>query len=348
MEKNIVCLPGDGIGTEVVDSAVAVLKKIEEKFGHKFNIITKDFGGIAMDNHGESLPKDTLDACMNSDAVLLGAIGGPKWPTTAPDSPEKGLLAIRKGMGLTINIRPVTVYDAQLSMSPLKENIVKGTDFTIIRELSSGLYFGQPKYRNKDEAVDTMAYGRKEIENILHFAFKLARKRKSHVTSVDKANILEASKLWREIAEEIGAQYSDVKLDHIYVDAMAMEFLRRPADFDVIVTENTFGDILSDEASMLAGSLGMLPSASHPSEGGPSLYEPSHGSAPDIAGQNIANPIATILSVAMMLDQSFDMTEESKAIENAIYKTLEQGVATKDLGGNATTTEMTKAIVANI
>lgn len=347
MEKNIVCLPGDGIGTEVVASAVEVLKVIEEKYGHKFNIIYKDFGGIAIDNHGNSLPDDTLDACLKSDAVLLGAIGGPKWPTTAADNPERGLLAIRKNMKLGINIRPVTVFDIQLPMSPLKEEIVKGTDFTIIRELSGGLYFGQPKYRNENEAVDTMAYGRKEIEDILHFAFKLARKRRGLVTSVDKANILETSKLWRSIAEEIGAQYSDVKLEHLYVDAMAMEFMRRPAHFDVIVTENTFGDILSDEASMLAGSLGMLPSASH-AINGPSLYEPSHGSAPDIAGQHIANPIATILSVAMMLDQSFDLLDEARNIENAVYKTLEQGVATKDLGGNVTTEEMTAAIISNI
>ncbi len=347
MEKNIVCLPGDGIGTEVVESAVAVIEKIEQKYGHKFNLIYKDFGGIAIDNHGNSFPQDTLDACLKADAILLGAIGGPKWPTTAPDSPERGLLAIRKSLNLNVNIRPVTVYDAQLHMSPLKEEIVKGTDFTIIRELSSGLYFGQPKYRDNDRAVDTLAYSREEIENILHFAFKLARKRRSHVTSVDKANILDTSKLWRQIAEEVGAQYSDVKLDHLYVDAMAMELMRRPAFFDVIVTENMFGDILSDEASMLAGSLGMLPSASH-SINGPSLYEPSHGSAPDIAGQKIANPIATILSVAMMLDQSFDLTAEAKNIEEAVYKTIEQGVATKDLGGNATTTEMTEAIISNI
>lgn len=342
MKKNIVCLPGDGIGPEIMDSALQILSKIEKKFGYDFTVTSHDFGGIAIDRKGSSLPQETLDACLGSDAVLLAAVGGPKW-TGDGDRPEKGLLGIRKAMKLYANVRGLEVFPQLASFSPLKEENVKNVDFVVIRELIGGIYFGQPKVLTDNEATDTLSYSREEIERIITFAFETARKRKKKVTSIDKENVLSSSKLWRQIALEIAEKYPDVELDHLLVDAAAMELIRRPSRFDVIVTENMFGDILSDEASMIAGSLGLLPSASY-SASGPTLYEPIHGSAPDIAGQGLANPIGMIRSMSMMLND-FGYVEASQAVEQAIHKTLDAGIRTKDLGGSASTTEFTQAII---
>ncbi|MDQ0232787.1 3-isopropylmalate dehydrogenase [Metabacillus malikii] len=351
MKKTIALLPGDGIGKEVVDVTVEVLKSVAEHFNHQFQFNYGLIGGDAIDQKGNPLPEETLEVCRNADAIILGAVGGPKWDQNPVElRPERGLLALRKELDLFANLRPVKTFESLLDSSPLKKEYVEGVDFVIVRELTGGLYFGKPSeridYNGEEAVVDTLFYKRAEIERILVSAFEIAKTRRKHVTSVDKANVLESSRLWREVAEEVGARYPDVVLEHMLVDNAAMQLIRSPKQFDVIVTENMFGDILSDEGSMITGSLGMLSSASL-SSSGLHLYEPVHGSAPDIAGKNIANPIATILSAAMMLRQSLGLEEEAKAIEKAVDNVLNSGLRTADLadGGKfATTTEIGEEI----
>lgn len=346
MKSKIVVLAGDGIGPEIMDSGLKVLAAIEKQCAHKFTIEKQPFGGAAIDEVGTSLPEATLAACQKAEAILLGAIGGPKWGKMT-DTPEKGLLALRKALNLFANIRPVSVSSALLHLSPLKPEIIEGTDLIIVRELSSGIYFGKPRELGETMAFDTAKYQKSEIQRILHTAFTIAQGRSKKVTSVDKANVLASSKLWRATAEEVAKDYPDCQLEHQYVDSAAMKLIQNPKAFDVIVTENLFGDILSDEASVLPGSLGVLPSASH-SSAGPSLYEPIHGSAPDIAGKGIANPISMILSVAMMLRQSFQEEAAATAIEVACDNVLNQGLFTSDLGGEASTAEFTDAVVKEL
>lgn len=331
MEKTIAVLPGDGIGPEVTNAAVKVLDSIAMRYGHKFHWKLGAIGGAAIDQAGNPLPRETIDTCEASDAILLGAVGGAKWEQNESHMrPEKGLLNIRKHFGLFANIRPVKAVSALLGSSPLKEEIAKEVDMVIVRELTGGLYFGEPKRRSEKSAIDTLVYTREEIERIVEQAFELARSRRGKVTSVDKANVLETSRLWRQVVEERKQGYPDVEVEHMLVDSAAMKLITDPRAFDVIVTENMFGDILSDEASVITGSLGMLPSASVRSDGF-GLYEPVHGSAPDIAGQNKANPSAAILSAAMMLKQSFAMHSEAAAIEDAVMSVLNDGYCTGDL-----------------
>ncbi|WP_099222312.1 3-isopropylmalate dehydrogenase [Listeria costaricensis] len=343
---HIVALPGDGIGPEIMKCGLDVLDAVAKEAPYRFEITEKAFGGTAIDQFGEPLPQDTLEAAKKADAILLAAIGGPQWDE-AEKRPEAGLLALRKALDLFANIRPIQVPAAVSHLSPLKEDRVAGCDFIVVRELTGGLYFGEPKQWNEHEATDTLYYQAYEIERIIDKAFLIARSRRKKVTSVDKANVLASSKLWRKIAEQVAARYPDVELEHLYVDAASMLLIQAPKKFDVLVTENMFGDIISDEASVIPGSLGLLPSASH-AENGPSLYEPIHGSAPDIAGQNIANPMSMILSVAMMLRQSFQLHEAAEKIEQATSRTMESGCLTKDLGGNATTTAFTEAVIQEI
>ncbi len=353
LKKKITVLPGDGIGPEVIQGALQVLDAIAEKYNHEFEYIYAKIGGVAIDECDTPLPQETIDACKSSDGVLLGAVGGPKWDTLPGHMrPEKGLLGIRKALDLFANLRPVTAHDSLADSSTLKREVIDGVDLMIVRELTGGLYFGEPRERREEGddlvVVDTLAYKRSEIERIMKQGFELARVRNKKLMSVDKANVLESSRVWREVAIEVGKDYPDVELEHMLVDNAAMQLIRNPKQFDVIVTENMFGDILSDEASMLTGSLGMLPSASIGS-GGPGLYEPIHGSAPDIAGQNKANPLATIASVAMMLKYSFGMIEEATAIDQAISEVLEAGFRTGDIAkpGEETlsTTEMTAKVI---
>ncbi|MCD5001823.1 3-isopropylmalate dehydrogenase [Enterococcus saccharolyticus] len=346
MVKKIVVLAGDGIGPEIMASGLAVLKKAVEHSDVQFEFDAQDFGGSGIDAKGEPLPSETLAACQSADAILLGAIGGPKWEQ-AEKTPEQGLLALRRELNLFANIRPISVPDALLPLSPIKENIVKGTDFIVVRELTSGIYFGEPRHLGENEAYDTNRYNVDEIKRIIRQAFEIASGRRKHVLSVDKANVLATSKLWRKVAEEVAQEFPDCTLEHQYVDSAAMRIVQNPTAFDVIVTENLFGDILSDEASVLPGTLGVLPSASH-GESGVSLYEPIHGSAPDIAGKNIANPVSMILSASLMLRQSFDMHEEADRIETACFEAMEEGILTKDLGGTTTTTAFTEAILAKL
>ncbi|MGF2942368.1 3-isopropylmalate dehydrogenase [Enterococcus xiangfangensis] len=346
MKNKIVVLAGDGIGPEIMTSGLQVLAAVEKNCTRDFELEALPFGGAGLDEVGASLPEKTLKACQSADAILLGAIGGPKWENMV-DAPEKGLLALRKALNLFANIRPVSVSSALMHLSPLKPAIVEGTDLIIVRELSSGIYFGEPRELTEQMAFDTARYQKAEIERILHSAFKIAQGRNKKVTSVDKANVLASSKLWRTTAEEVAKEYPDCQLEHQYVDSAAMKLIQNPKAFDVIVTENLFGDILSDEASVLPGSLGVLPSASH-SVKGPSLYEPIHGSAPDIAGLGIANPISMILSVAMMLRQSFQEEAAAQAIENACDKVLTQGLFTRDLGGQASTAQFTDAVIQEL
>jgi 3-isopropylmalate dehydrogenase len=336
MEFNICLLPGDGIGPEIVEQAVKVLKAIGQKFGHEFVLKQALIGGEAIDKTGFPLPEETVEICKQSDAVLLGAVGGPKWDNIDKDRrPERGLLGIRKELGLFANLRPAKLFSELKNASLLRPDIVdKGIDLLVVRELTGGVYFGQPKGEEvrdgKRVAFNTMIYDEDEIRRIARLAFELARKRRNLVTSVDKANVLDVSQLWREVVEEVSKEYPDVTLNHLYVDNAAMQLVRDPAQFDVVVTSNLFGDILSDEAAVITGSLGMLPSASM-GEKSPALYEPIHGSAPDIAGQNKANPLATILSVAMMLDYSFNLKKEAQAIEQAVQNVLAKGYRTGDL-----------------
>lgn len=346
MTYKITSLAGDGIGPEIMTAGIQVLQAIAKKYQHTFEIESHPFGGVGIDATGNPIPDSTLKACQNADAILLGAIGGPKWDNAAK-RPEDGLLALRKTLGLFANIRPIQVPSSISHLSPLKKDIVEGTDFIVVRELTGGLYFGEPKHWNEDAAVDSLTYTRPEIERIIEKAFAIAATRNKKVTSVDKANVLASSKLWRQIAEEVASKHPDITLEHLYVDAAAMILIQRPTTFDVIVTENLFGDILSDEASVITGSLGMLPSASH-AESGPSLYEPIHGSAPDIAGQNIANPMSMISSVSMMLRQSFGLFMEADVIDKATAATMEAGFLTADLGGTTSTTDFTNEVLKQI
>jgi 3-isopropylmalate dehydrogenase len=329
----IVVLPGDGIGPEIVAAAREVLDALGQ-----FSYDERLMGGCSIDEHGTALTDDVLDACRGADAVLLGAVGGPKWDTTDPDAPrpEQGLLGLRKGMGLFANLRPVRPSPALVSASPLREERISGTDLLVVRELTGGIYFGDSG-RDGDVAHDTCTYSAMEIERIARTAFDAARRRaegsghKPKVTSVDKANVLETSRLWREVVGRVAADYEDVELEHLLVDNAAMQLVSRPADFDVVLAENLFGDILSDEAAMLTGSLGMLPSASLGAEGAPGLFEPVHGSAPDIAGKGLANPLATFLSAAMMLRHGLGRGEDASRIEAAVDAVLERGLRTPDL-----------------
>lgn len=336
MKAKIALTPGDGIGPEVVDEARKTLETVAAKHGHQFTFTEHLLGGCAIDKHGTALPADTLAAAKEADAVLLGAVGGPKWDDPqAKVRPEQGLLAIRKELGLYANLRPVRPHPALAALSPLKPERVNGVDFIVVRELTGGLYFGTPKGREQtpegERAVDTLVYTDVEIRRIVRLAFQLAQKRRKLVTSVDKANVLESSRLWRKIALEVAKEFPDVKLEHQLVDSCAMRLITHAPQFDVIVTENMFGDILTDEAAVLAGSLGLLPSASL-GEGRRGLYEPIHGSAPDIAGKGIANPTGTILSAAMLLRHSLGLEAEAKAIEAAVTATLDAGQLTADLG----------------
>ncbi|MCD7032878.1 3-isopropylmalate dehydrogenase [Metabacillus sp. GX 13764] len=352
MKKTIAMLPGDGIGKEVMDGAKEILKAIGEQFHHTFTFQYGKIGGEALDHQNDPLPEETLALCKNSDAVLLGAVGGPKWESNSPEKrPEKGLLRLRKDMKLHANIRPVKAYESLADHSPFKKEYVENVDMVIVRELTGGLYFGKPSERQhaggKESAVDTLFYSKEEVDRIIRTAFEMAKGRKMKVTSVDKANVLESSRMWRETAEEIAKEYPDIELEHMLVDNAAMQLIKNPARFDVIVTENMFGDILSDEASVLTGSLGMLPSASL-SEEGLHLYEPVHGSAPDIAGKNLANPLAMILSAAMMLRQSFGMEAEAEAVENAVKRVLDGGKLTPDLAVKGKTILSTVEMVEEV
>ena len=340
--KKIAVIAGDGIGPEVVAEAIKVMKRTEELYGLSFEFEHGLFGGIAIDEKGTPLPQETLDMCKAADAVLLGAVGGPKWDNNPKElRPETGLLGIRKALGLFSNIRPAKIFDCLMDASTLKREVLEGTDLIVVRELTGGIYFGE-KYRREgaqgEEAVDTCVYSAHEIERIARQAFEIARTRRKKLASVDKANVLETSRLWREVVTRVAADYPDVELEHVLVDNCAMQLLRRPASFDVILTENMFGDILSDEAAMLTGSIGMLSSASL-GEGAFGLYEPVHGSAPDIAGQGIANPIATILSVALMYRLTFGYHEAAQSIEDAVASVLSAGHRTADIA-----TDRSKAI----
>lgn len=342
MTNKITVLPGDGIGPEITQAALDVLEAASPG-AFDYELQYEAVGGDGIDRSGDPCPEATIEACTDADAILLGAIGGPKWEEEEK-TPEDGLLQLRESLGLYANLRPTKVNDSLLDLSPLKPEIAEGTDFMMVRELIGGLYFGRPKYYDDKEAFDTMYYSRESIERIVKAAFELAMSRRKKLTSVDKANVLANSRLWRKIVEELSADYPEVEVNHLYVDAASMKIITHPAQFDVIVTENLFGDILSDEASVLTGSLGMLPSASL-SENGPSLYEPIHGSAPDIAGQDKANPMSMILSVTMMLRMSFEQDALADKIEAACSQVMEKGLLTGDLGGQATTSEFVQAVI---
>ncbi len=352
MIKNIAVIPGDGIGVEVTKEAIKVLDTVGKKFGHTFNYEYLLAGGCAIDATGKPLPEETLEKAKKADSVLLGAVGGPKWDNIPGIRPEQALLGLRGGLGLYANLRPAVMYKELAEACPLKSEITgDGIDIMIVRELTGGIYFGKSgRSEDGQYGFDTEEYSKKEIERLLVHAFEIAMKRRKHVTVVDKANILETSRMWREVTREIAPKYPEVKVDYLYVDNASMQLVRNPLQFDVIATSNIFGDILSDEASQITGSIGMLPSASL-GDGTFGMYEPVHGSAPDIAGQNIANPLATILSAAMMLRYSFSMTEEADAIENAVSKALEEGLRTGDIarGEKALgTTEMGDAVAMRI
>jgi 3-isopropylmalate dehydrogenase len=363
LKFKIAVLPGDGVGPDVTREGQRVLEAVGKRFGHQFDFQQGFIGGISIDKFGEALTKESLDICRSSSAVLLGAVGGPKWDNpNAKTRPEDGLLAIRKELKLFANLRPVKMFRVLENATTLKPEIVRNVDMMVIRELTGGLYFGKPKRRwttsRGRRGVDTMLYTEKEIERIVRVGFELAMVRRKKLTSVDKANVLESSRLWRQIAAEVARDYPQVKMDNMLVDACSMKLIREPAYFDVIVTENTFGDILTDEASMLAGSMGMLPSASLagiPGRKKPTafgLYEPIHGSAPDIAGKDLANPIATILSASMLLFYSLGLHRESKAVEKAVLQALDEGYRTADIatGENKKvgTAEMGKLIAGKI
>ncbi|MBS4961018.1 MAG: 3-isopropylmalate dehydrogenase [Clostridiales bacterium] len=352
----IAVVAGDGIGPEVVKEGINVLKKIGQKYNHTFEFQHVLAGGAAIDACGKCLPEETVEICKNSDSVLLGAVGGPKWDGVPnAERPEKALLGLRSSLGLYCNLRPATIHYALRAACPLKDEIVSdGFDLMIVRELTGGIYFGDRGYREGaygEEAYDTERYSPMEIKRIAKLAFEVAMKRGKKITSVDKANVLETSRLWRKIVEEMKQEYPEVTVEYMYVDNAAMQLVRNPKQFDVLLTNNMFGDILSDEASQITGSIGMLPSASM-GESSNGMYEPIHGSAPDIAGKNIANPIATILSVAMMLRYSFQLEEEAKAIELAVTKVLNAGYRTADImsDGNILvgTVEMGQRIIDEI
>ena len=354
MKFKLTVLPGDGIGPEVTAEAIKVLTAVASRFGHSFNLHYGLVGGVAIDQEGTALSKETLKMCKKSDAVLLGAVGHPKYddPQT-PVHPEDGLLALRKGLGLFANLRPVRVYPALVDNTNFKPEVIEGTDFIFVRELTGGLYFGRPKRQWRTSrgrrAVDSMSYSEQEISRIVRVGFEVARGRLKKLISVDKANVLQSSRLWRQVAMEVSRDYPDVELEHMLVDACSMRIIQNPGYLDTLVTENTFGDILTDEASMLAGSMGMLPSASLagvPQEGVRTfgMYEPIHGSAPRRAGQDIANPIATIMSMAMMLRYSSGLTKEAEAVEAAVEQVLDEGYRTYDIMGEGKTRVGTKQI----
>ncbi|MGX8834321.1 3-isopropylmalate dehydrogenase [Amedibacillus sp. YH-ame6] len=335
MKKHIAVIPGDGIGPEIVAEAVKVLDVIAKKFNHEFAYTNVIAGGCAIDQFGKSLPEESLQACLASDSVLLGAVGGPKWDNVDPNiRPEKALLGIRKEMGLYANLRPAKIFPQLADASPLRKDIVEnGIDFMVVRELIGGVYFGEKKtemVNGELYACDSMCYYEHEVARIAHTAFQTARKRNSNVISVDKANVLDSSRLWRKVMHEVAQEYPDVTCTDMLVDNTAMQIVKNPAQFDVVVTENMFGDILSDEASMITGSIGLIPSASL-GETKRGMYEPIHGSAPDIAGQNIANPIGTILAAGMMLKYAFDMDAENAMIEKAVEDVLNDGYRTGDI-----------------
>ena len=356
MKAKIAVFAGDGVGREIVPEAVKVLRVVAEKFGHTFEFENGDVGGQAIDKVGVPLPQDTLALAKQSDAVLLGAVGGPKWEGLEYSlRPERALLGLREQLGLYANLRPAKLYDVLADASTLKKEVIVGIDILVIRELTGGIYFGKPKGIEKlpnggERGINTEIYTTEEIRRIAKIAFEAARKRRKKVTSVDKANVLESSELWRRVVIEAQKDYPDIELNHIYVDNAAMQLVRNPRQFDVMLCNNIFGDILSDEAAMLTGSIGMLPSASVGAQVG--LFEPIHGSAPDIAGKNIANPIATIASAAMMLSYAFKLDKEADAIEQAIVKTLDLGYRTKDIQSPGArlvgTTEMGDAIIRNL
>ncbi|MXZ03522.1 MAG: 3-isopropylmalate dehydrogenase [Chloroflexi bacterium] len=369
MDIRIAVLGGDGIGPEVTAESVKVLDAIERRFGHSFSFVMGACGGRAIDEFGTPLPEETLDIVKGSDAVLFGAVGGPKWDDPQAETrPEDGILALRKGLDLFANLRPVKVYPQLIDASPLRPERLDGVDMVIVRELTSGLYFGKPKKRWTNSrgrtAVDTLTYREREIDRVARVGFEIARLRRKRLHSLDKMNVLETGRLWREVVTEIGVEYPDVELIHMLADNAAMQMVTNPAEFDVVVTENTFGDILSDEAAVIGGSMGMLPSASlsaipkppnsrRPRRAGKrALYEPIHGSAPDIAGQGVANPIASILSTAMMLRYSFALEDEANSIENAVAAVLADGLRTPDLattlGGAIGTSDMGDAIAGRV
>jgi 3-isopropylmalate dehydrogenase len=345
MSARVVLLPGDGIGPEIIAPALEVLNAVGADFEYEEHL----FGGASIDAHGVALTDETLAACRGADAVLLAAVGGPKWDTTDPEKPrpEQGLLGLRKGLGLFANLRPVKPLPALYDASPLKREVIEGTDLLVVRELTGGIYFGE-KTRTADSASDACVYSREEIERIARVAFRAAR---SRVTSVDKANVLETSRLWREVVREVhAAEFAQLELEHLLVDNAAMRLVSAPSGFEVIVTENMFGDILSDEAAMLTGSLGMLPSASlgTPDPPTPGVFEPVHGSAPDIAGTGTANPLAMFLSAALMLRHGFGLETEAAAVESAVDGALADGLRTPDLGGNASTAEATRGVLQHL
>jgi 3-isopropylmalate dehydrogenase len=339
MARKVVLLPGDGIGPEIIGPAVLVLRRVGAELEYEEHL----FGGASIDAHGVALTDEVLDACRAADAVLLAAVGGPKWDSTDPNAPrpEQGLLGLRKGLGLFANLRPVKPLPALYDASPLRREVIEGTDLVVVRELTGGIYFGE-KTRTADSASDVCAYSREEIQRIARVGFGAARRR---VTSVDKANVLETSRLWREVVRDVqSAEFPNVELEHLLVDNTAMQLIAAPRHFDVILTENMFGDILSDEAAMLTGSIGLLPSASLGADG-PGLFEPVHGSAPDIAGTGAANPIAMFLSGALMLRHGLGLESEAAAVESAVDRALAEGLRTPDLGGSATTVEATQKVL---
>lgn len=348
MQANIILLPGDGIGPEVIAEARKILEFISSFYDHKFHFEEHPIGGIAIDERSDPLPPDVLEACRRADAVLLGSVGGPRWDDPLAEvRPEQGLLRLRYGLGLYANLRPIKVYPSLMGASPLREEKLKDVDFLIVRELTGGIYFGLPRERVEVEgdirAVDSMVYTASEIRRVLRLAFQLSASRRGRVTLVDKANVLETSRLWREVAQDVAQEYAHIELEFQLVDSAAMRIITSASSFDVLVTGNMFGDILSDEAAVLTGSLGMLPSAAL-GEGSLGLYEPVHGSAPDIEGKGVANPIGAILSAAMLLRHSLKLTEEAKSVEDAVQGAIEDGARTVDLGGDLSTGEMGKEI----
>jgi len=345
MTKKIVALAGDGIGPEIMEAGLEVLASIAKKTGFDYEIDRRPFGGAGIDAEGHPLPDKTLKAAREADAILLAAIGSPQYDD-APVRPEQGLLALRKELNLYANIRPVKIFDSLKHLSPLKPERIASVDFVVVRELTGGIYFGDHILEDL-KARDINDYSYEEVERIIRKAFEIARSRRKILTSIDKQNVLATSKLWRRVAVEVAKDFPDVILEHQLVDSAAMLMITNPVKFDVVVTENLFGDILSDESSVLSGTLGVMPSGSH-SENGPSLYEPIHGSAPDIAGLGIANPISMILSVAMMLRDSFGRYEDAKRIEDAVEASIAAGILTRDIGGEASTKEMTEAIIERL
>jgi len=350
---NILVLPGDGIGPEVTAEGVRILDAIGARFGHRFSYEQDLVGGASIDAHGTALREETLERARQSHAILFGAVGGPQWDDpTASVRPEQGLLALRSGLGLWANLRPVTAIPALLDASTLKREVIEGVDLLVIRELTSGMYFGKPQERRvvdgRREAVDTNYYNEDEVARIAHLGFRTARERRQRLTSIDKANVLASSRLWREVVTEIAPQYPDVTLEHVLVDAMTMHLIRRPRDFDVAIADNMFGDIITDEASMLTGSMGMLPSASlgalREDGTGLGMYEPIHGSAPDIAGKGIANPLAMILSAAMLLRHSCGLEAEARTVEQAVLSVIEAGLRTADIAASGEATLGSRAM----